>query len=134
MTKKKILLVENNRAITFLIGTLLEKHYDILQVPDSRYAMQELFVNHSPDLIIISVDSMQSDNSQLIHHVWSSSLLKYVPLIILGDNESEQFEVPGNARFILKPFDPIQFIDIADELTSIKSGEIINKKINLFQA
>ena len=112
--KRKVLLVDQNKAISFLIETLLEKQYEVCPVQDSYFAINELASNKSFDLIIVSVDSKQDDNFQLLQHLKTSSLLRKIPVLVLANgsdanlgNECAELCVEA---YVEKPFDPLIFL------------------------
>ncbi len=130
--KKKILLVDKNQAISFLIATLLEKNYETVQVTNSYYAMQELFSNKAFDLIIVSIVLDNADSYQLIQHIKSSNLLKDISVMVLAHssvvNLEPDYKQLGVAEFIKKPFIPQILVQKTDELTFIQQPKIISRK------
>jgi response regulator RpfG family c-di-GMP phosphodiesterase len=74
------------------------------------------------DLIIISIDSKQDDNFQLLQHLKTSSLLRKIPVLVLanGDDanlENECAELCVEA-YVEKPFDPLIFLYKINSLLS----------------
>ncbi len=135
--KKKILLVEENKALSFLIETVLEKNYQTVPVADSNFAMQQLMPGGHFDLVIISIDEVTSANFQLLHHLSTSSLLKKMPIVVLSNAQNiilqQDCEAIGISAFMRKPFDPQLFAQRIDELTFVRSTtQITRKKINVF--
>jgi len=130
--KKKILLVDKNQAISFLIASLLEKNYETVQVSNSYYAMQELFSNKAFDLIIVSIVLDNADSYQLIQHVKSSNLLKDIPVMVLAHssvvNLEQDYKQLGVAEFIRKPFIPQTLVQKTEELTFIQQPRVITRK------
>ena len=137
MKKKRILLVEENTALSFLIETLLEKNYHTIQVSDSFHAVKELVAGAQFDLLIICIDDIESDRFELLHHVSTSSLLSTIPVLVLSNSEDRELQEkcrPGNAAlFLHKPFDPQLFVEKIDEITFLTTANhLTRKKINLF--
>ncbi|MEO6719362.1 MAG: response regulator [Ferruginibacter sp.] len=133
----KILLVDKNKAISFLIKTLLEKEYETFQVQDSYFAIKELRSNKTFDLIIISLDSKYDDNFQLLQHIKSSSLLKHLPVLVLANANDTNLEnecvESGIEAYVEKPFDPLMFLQKIKGLLSIKQTiEPIKKHLKIF--
>ena len=130
--KKKILLVDKNQAISFLIATLLEKNYETVQVLNSYYAMQELFSSRTFDMIIVSIVLENADSFQLIQHIKSCNLLKDIPVMVLAHssvaNLESDYKDLGVAEFIKKPFIPQILIQKTEELTFIQQPRIIIRK------
>ena len=137
MKKKRILLVEENTALSFLIETLLEKNYHTIQVSDSFHAVKELVAGAHFDLLIICIDEVASDKFELLHHVSTSSLLRTIPVLVLSNSEDRELQEKcsaGNvALFLHKPFDPQFFVEKINEITLLKTThQVTRKKINLF--
>lgn len=129
--KRKILLVDQNKAISFLIETLLEKQFEICPVKDSYFAVRELGSNNF-DLIIISVDSKFDENFQLLHHLKSSTMLKNKAVLILANSndaalENECAEL-GVAAYVEKPFDPLVFLQKVNDPLLLKQETRPQKK------
>ena len=128
----KILLVDENKAISFLIKTLLEKEYETCHVQDSYFAIKELRADTTFELIIISLDSKYDENFQLLKHVKSSSLLKNMPVLVLAKQNDANLENEcaelGIAAYIEKPFDPLIFLQKIREILLTKQKNELNKK------
>jgi DNA-binding response OmpR family regulator len=111
--KKKVLLVDQNEAISFLITTLLEKDFDTCRVKDSYYAIKELTSGKPFDIIIVSIESKHDENFQLLQHIKSSSLLKNIKLLVLAGPDNVELERECDllkiGAYIEKPFDPLLF-------------------------
>ena len=136
MKKQRLLLVEKNTALSFLIETLLEKNYHTVHAGDSFHAVSAL-AGQNFDLLIICIDDEASDNFELLHHVSTSSLLRTIPVLVLSNSADSKLEekcLDNNvALFLHKPFDPEFFVQKIDEITRAKaSNQITKKKINLF--
>ena len=134
--KKRILLVEENTALSFLIETLLEKNYQTIQVSDSFHAVKELVAGSHFDLLIICIDEVASDRFELLHHVSTSSLLSTIPVLVLSNSEDPELQEKCNAGkvalFLHKPFDPQFFVEKIDEITLLNTpNQVTRKKINL---
>lgn len=130
-------MIEENKALSFLIETVLEKHYQTVAVTDSNFAIQQLVSGESFDLMIVSIDAESSGNFQLLHHVSTSSVLNKMPVVVLSNAENtilqQKCERIGIAAFMRKPFDPQLFVQRMDELTFIKpASQVTRKKINVF--
>ena len=135
--KRKVLLVDQNEAISFLIKTLLEKDFETFPVRDSYYAIKELTSNKPFDLIIVSIESLHDENFQLLQHIKSSSLLKNINVLVLAEQnnadlerECEQLRI---AAYIEKPFDPLLFTKTIRCIMPVEEvAEPIKKHIKIF--
>ena len=54
--RKEILVIDDSKAIRFMLQTILRKHYKVTSVADGVSAMYCLRKNNLPDLIIINPD------------------------------------------------------------------------------
>ena len=130
--KMNVLLVDQNEAISFLIKTLLEKDFDTCHVNDGYFAVKAFASNKLFDLVIISIDSLDDDNFQLLQHIKSSSLLSDIPLLVLAGAHNKELEKAcrktGIADYIEKPFDPIIFLEKIRQLEPMKQMTNPNKK------
>jgi response regulator RpfG family c-di-GMP phosphodiesterase len=135
--KKNILLVEESKSISFLIGTLLHKDYDTIRVSESNYAMLELLSGKRFDLAILSIDSIESETFELLRHMSSSSLYKTIPVLVLSNSFDNQLQEAcwnaGITGFLQKPFDPVVFVQKTGELSLVQqSNKKTRKRLNFF--
>jgi CheY-like chemotaxis protein len=110
---KSILSVNGNRAMNFLLQTILEKEYQFVPVSDVFQAMHQLRTNKTISFLIVDLDFHPQQGWELIEHIKSSKLYR-VPVVVLATDNTEllrqkcyEYEVD---EIFFKPFNPIDLI------------------------
>lgn len=116
---ERILSVNGNKAMNFLLQTIFEKDYQVLPVSNVFAALTQLKEDKSIKLLIIDVDFQPQECWNLVQHVKSSRLFK-VPIVVLSTDSSEEVQqrcITCNIDEIFyKPFNPIDMISAAKSL------------------
>ncbi len=108
---KKILLVEDDKKISELVGAYLEKeNFQVIPVFDGKSALEE-FKKNSPDLIILDLMLPEIDGLSLTREIRKES---EVPIIMLTAKVEELDKVLGLELgaddYITKPFSPRELV------------------------
>jgi CheY-like chemotaxis protein len=122
--KKKILAIDDSKAIRFLLQTVLGKNYQVVTAPDACSAMYWLSKRNMPDLIITDPQLPDMKDWELIDELSSSILYRKIPLLVISSldkNETiENCEKYGVAEYFMKPFNPVLLLESVATIT----GEI----------
>jgi two-component system, chemotaxis family, chemotaxis protein CheY len=109
--KQKILIVENSKAIRFLLKTIFGKKYEVVLVEDGCSAIQWLSKKKLPDLIIADTQLSDMRNWELIEYLKSSGSYGDIPLIALSSLDKFETRLICEdlriEKFFVKPFNPI---------------------------
>ena len=123
---KSILSVNGNKAMNYLLQTILEKEYQFLAVTDVFQAMQQLRSNKNVNTLVVDLDLATQQSWELIEHIKSSKLYN-IPVIVLTTENSEilrqkcyEFEVD---EIFFKPFNPLDLIAAAK---SMMTASVVN--------
>ena len=123
--KKRILAIDDSKAIRFLLQTLFSKNYQVITAADGCSAINWLSQNDVPDLIIADPQLPDMQNWELIEQLSSSGMYGNIPIIVLsalGKSETEEkcleLEIPA---FFTKPFNPIELMETVQAV--IRKGE-----------
>jgi CheY-like chemotaxis protein len=132
--KRSVLIVESNRALQFLLKTLLDKKYSVKCVKNSKQAIQLFALNYETDLVILDMPGIESENFELMEHISTSSVFINTPVIVLSESNEEKLKNAclqiGASYFLTKPFNPVYLFEKANQLLS---GNIpITKKDGFF--
>ena len=110
---KSILSVNGNRAMNYLLQTILEKEFQFVPVNDVFQAMHQLRTNKKVCFLIVDLDFHPQQGWELIEHIKSSKLYR-VPVIVLATENTEilrqkcyEYEVD---EIFFKPFNPVDLI------------------------
>ncbi|MCD0490227.1 response regulator [Pedobacter sp. MC2016-14] len=112
MSKKQILIVDDEITILKLLNFVLSAEYDLIIKTSGVEALTWLEEGHSPALIISDLEMPYFDGSSFIYNLKISGFYRHTPVIILsGASDLEglvskmSFTVDD---FIPKPFNPAQ--------------------------
>jgi CheY-like chemotaxis protein len=113
--KRRILAIDDSKAIRYLLHTLLNKHYQVITAADGCSAINWLSQNELPDLIIADPQLPDMQKWELIEQLATSGLYGSIPVIVLSALDQSETETKceelGLARFFTKPFNPIDLIE-----------------------
>lgn len=133
---KKILVIEDDVALLWLIERIISNQYDVVKVRSAQEAVHALQGGYSPDLIITDLGLPVIDGYELLQYLKKSGLFYHIPVIVLSGNENEQVIKKclnaGAAKFILKPFDPPHLLsDIKDVLIAADINAAIEQPLGV---
>jgi DNA-binding response OmpR family regulator len=118
--RKEILVVDESKAIRFVLQTILRKHYKVTSVADGVSAMYCLRKNNLPDLIIINPDLNDFKDWELIRYLHNSHLYSSIPLMVISNQSEENTRLNAIkyqvANFFQKPFNPLYLLESVDNI------------------
>ncbi len=121
MMKKKILAIDDSKAIRFLLQTVLGKDYQVVTAPDGCTAMYWLSKRNMPDLIIADPQLTDMSAWEMIEELTSSILYKHIPIMIISSFDKDETESKceefGISEYFLKPFNPVHLLESVSKLT-----------------
>src|ERR1700722_11982490 len=130
--KKQILVIDDSKAIRFLLQTVLGKDHQVITVPDGYSAMYYLTHRSHPDLIIADPQLPDMENWELVQQLSSSGLYGDIPVMVLSGLDKKETEMKcmeyGVVDYFLKPFNPVVLLSAIDSL--VKSGGL-NKSLSV---
>ena len=120
--KPIILAVDDSKAIRFLIQSIFGKKYQVVTAADASSAMYWLSKKKLPQLIITESQLPDVDNWEFVANLKNSFLFQPIPTIVLSSQDQKQTEsrckTYGIDYFFSKPFNPVELIELVDELLS----------------
>jgi PleD family two-component response regulator len=131
--KKTLLVINDNKAMRFLLQTIFHKKYKVVCVPNAFSAMYELTKDAQIEVVIVDLDFHQKESWNFIQHVGSSNLYGSIPMIVIGSSNEEEIKIKcmelGVIKYFLKPFHPINLIEAVDTLMGSISVKSIGRSI-----
>jgi CheY-like chemotaxis protein len=113
--KRRILAIDDSKAIRYLLHTLLNKNYQVITAADGCSAINWLSQNDLPDLIIADPQLPDMQSWELIEQLATSGLYGSIPVIVLSALDQKETEEKCQelriAEFFTKPFNPIDLIE-----------------------
>lgn len=129
--KKKVLVIEQNHSLGFVIRTVLNESF-LVEIVSNAFDAMELLTQKEIDCIILGVEKEISQSQLFLQHLKSSSLLKDTPIVVITDQDVsfiDFWEKMGVSKVFKKPFDPLKLLDYVQAICSpIDTTQIIFKK------
>lgn len=128
--KKKILAIDDSKAIRFLLQTVLGKEHQVVTAPDGCTAMYWLSKKNIPDLIICDPVLPDMKDWELIEELTSSILYGDIPLMVISSIDKVETKLKceeyGIAEYFMKPFNPVLLLESINRMMGTATiGEAI---------
>ena len=113
---KKILIVDDEKAIRSLIRRVLGKTYKVIEVSDGVEAVK-VAVNQQPDLILMDILMPKMDGLTACYAIKRNQATKEIPVVMLTAvdyelNRKLSQDVMGSQGYITKPFNSQELMDM----------------------
>jgi len=122
--KKQILVIDDSKAIRFLLQTVLNKKYNVVAMPDGYSAMHWLSRKNFPDMIIADPQLPDMENWELIQQLSLNGIYNAIPMMVLSGMDKTETEANcakySVSGFFMKPFNPL---DLVNEIDSMFQSE-----------
>ena len=124
--KHSILVINDSKAIRFLLQTILSKKYNVISFPDACSTMQWLLRKNIPHLIIADPQLPDCENWELISNLHNSELYGNIPVIVLSNLSEEEIIVKSSEytnviKSFSQPFNPLELLEEADNIVLTKT-------------
>jgi two-component system, chemotaxis family, chemotaxis protein CheY len=130
--EKKVIIIEDCNAISYLISTVLKKDYTITSVSDCRAAMKHLHSDADNEVMILDIADTNSENFELLQHMSTSCVLNGIRCVVISNSDDQQLknktEALGASLFLTKPFDPVFLSEHVRNLINVEKEPNISKK------
>lgn len=132
MMKKKVLCIEQNHSLGFVIKTVLSESFLVKVVPNAFDAMDEL-IKDEMDCIILALEKENRQSLNFLQHLRSSSLLENIPAVVISDYEDQQLReicrLNNISKIYKKPFDPLRLLETVKNLCStVDTSQVLFEK------
>ena len=122
MTKKKILIVEDDESLLRLQSILLtSKGYNVEVAMDGKSAL-ELVANMKPDLVLLDIMLPEIDGFEVCRQIKANMATRHIPVIMLSAKKGKKDLVMGEQAgadwYITKPFKSAMVIETIQRLLS----------------
>ncbi len=113
--KKKILVIDDDATIRFLLEKILDQKYEVELKGDGFEALDWLNAGNNPDLIIVDMEMPNINGKVLLRRIKFSPKFRFVPIIVISATENKtiknNFIKLGAADYIVKPFMDIDLLE-----------------------
>lgn len=126
MCKKKLLVVDDNKDIVWMISELMHDKYDIVEAFSAQEAL-DVLDDELPELIVADLMMPgELDGSDLVRRLKSNKFTAQIPVIIISAKNSMEDQITGleyGADFYLtKPFNLMYLRTTIEKLVERKSA------------
>ena len=113
---KKVLVIEDDEPLCWLLEKILRGKYEVIVMNDGMEAWSWLTDGNNCDLIISDIKMPSLDGIEILENLSNSGLFKNIPVIILSgyDDMRKRCLELGAFTYLVKPFEPQQFLDEVD--------------------
>lgn len=116
MSKKKILIADDESTIRLLVKKALGKEYTVLEAKDGREAI-DIASDKEPDLILMDIMMPKVDGLSACHTIKRNPETENIPVVMLTGvgydlNRKLSMEIMGADDYVTKPFDPKDLLEI----------------------
>ena len=122
MEKKKILVVDDEVELVELVKIRLEANgYEVIMANSGLEGLSKA-ASELPDLIILDIAMAEMDGYTVLQKLREEEKTKDIPVIMLTAYAKMQslFEMEGISDYIVKPFDPQDFL--------LRVGRVLKKE------
>lgn len=128
--KQTILVINDSKAIRFLLQTIFCKRYNVISFADACSTMQWLLRKNIPHLIIADPQLPDCENWELISNLHNSGLYGNIPVIVLSNLSQEEVLVKSTeftnvVNSFSQPFNPLELLDVVDSMKFARSTETL---------
>jgi len=126
---KKILLIEDDPLLCWLLEKILMKKYDVTVMTDGKEAWTWLTSNHLPDIIVSDLKMPTLGGLELLIKIGSDETLKHIPIIIHSGYEEagkrKQCLELGAFSYLVKPFEPEFLVSEVERAIESRNANIL---------
>ena len=114
MAKKKILIMDDEKSIRFIIENTLKQEFDVISLANGQEGLDYLEEGNFPDMIICDLIMPEVDGFKFLERIKTSGFFDDIPIMILSGREWSKdkircFEL-GAEDYVIKPFNPSEVI------------------------
>jgi CheY-like chemotaxis protein len=124
--KKKILAIDESKAIRFLLQTVLGQKHQVITAADGCSALYWLSKRNLPDVIIIDPQLPDMQDWELLEHLKSSGLYGHIPVIVLSSLNIKEIQQRckelGITKSFQQPFNPVELESAIEELLKYENN------------
>ncbi|MBL3658203.1 response regulator [Fulvivirga sediminis] len=113
--KKKILIIDDDEAMRWLIKKMLEKEFEVDAFSHVGNALKHMNMYGKPDVIITDIHLPVIDGKDFLTNLKTNGLYTGIPIIVISSRQDvvtkEQCLKAGADDYLVKPFNPEHLIE-----------------------
>ena len=114
MSKKKILVIDDEKSIRFIIESTLKQEFDVISLENGKEGLSYLEAGNFPDMIICDLVMPELNGFEFLERIKTSGFFDDIPIMILSGREWSKDKIKcfelGAEDYVLKPFNPSEII------------------------
>ena len=112
--KKSIMIVDDSKSESLLIGALFENEYEIVYMEDGQKALNHIFEGHKPDLILLDMEMPHMNGRVFLRRLKHQIAFKDIPVIFISSVNSNliinTMIKQGIVDYLVKPFNSQELV------------------------
>lgn len=129
--KNKILVVDDDEAMRWLLKKMLEKEYTVNLFSHVANALKHMHKYGHPDLIITDIHLPIIDGKDFISNIKTNGIYSDIPIIVISsykdENTRKYCTEAGAVECIVKPFNPEKLLNRINKLLTKPQEEVSNR-------
>jgi CheY-like chemotaxis protein len=122
---KRILVVEDDRDLRFVIRMVLERAgYEVAEAPDGVAAVESIRTE-PPDLIIADLTMPVMSGAELVDEVRSNPATTLIPIVLMTGRQVALATSQRVDAVVTKPFEPADLLARIDRVFHADRGELV---------
>ena len=114
MSKKKILIIDDEKSIRFIIENTLKQEFDVISMSNGQEGLNYMETGNFPDMIICDLNMPEMDGFEFLEKIKTSGFFDDIPIMILSGREWSKDKIKcfelGAEDYVIKPFNPNELI------------------------
>ncbi len=119
MSKKKVLIIDDDKLILDLVENTLQEEYDVISVLDGREGIN-IAKTQKPDIILLDIMMPELDGFMTSNILNSIPETRDIPIIFLSAKKTTKgyriAHKSGAIGYIMKPFHPDDLLDYLSKI------------------
>ncbi|HMG92969.1 MAG TPA: response regulator [Chryseolinea sp.] len=129
---RKVLLIEDDALLCWLLEKILKNKYDVTVMNDGKTAWEWLSKDNIPDLIVSDLKMPSLGGIELLENLNSHDTLKTIPVIIHSGFEDSGKRKKclelGAFAYLVKPFEPEYLVSEVERAIESRNENILAGK------
>ncbi|WP_448520794.1 response regulator [Schleiferia thermophila] len=125
MTKKQVLIIDDQPVMRKLLEQFLKDKYEVKALENGREALEWMYDGNIPDVVIADLNMPEIDGFEYIKRVRESAFFQDIPLIVLSGEDSSTERIKclklGANDYLIKPFNPEELALRINNLVRMRS-------------
>jgi len=114
MPKKKILVIDDEKSIRFIIENTLKQEFDVISMESGQEGLRYLESGNFPDMIICDLIMPEINGFEFLERIKTSGFFDDIPIMILSGRDWSKDKIKcfelGAEDYVIKPFNPSEII------------------------